>query len=157
MKLRNKETGEIVEFRYLQTDHDAPLVLTIKSKDELKMEEFASLHELYSEWEDVSEEPKEYWYLDVDGEISSGNIEDGTVKAMREIGNYFETKEEAEQVVEKLKAWKKLKDKGAKIIGYACYGGTNTKGEFSGEIKVTIDAPHEIDKYLFDLLFGGEE
>jgi len=33
------------------------------------------------------------------------------VLALKSIGNYFETKEEAEKAVEKLKAWKRLKDK----------------------------------------------
>ena len=56
--------------------------------------------------------PKEYWYIDINGEIMSDNVEDDTVKVMREIGNYFETKEEAEKAVEKLKAWKRLKDNG---------------------------------------------
>ena len=128
MKLRNKTTtnikvlGEIVpcsEYGCIAVKTDKGVVWY-----------YRSLAELNEEWEDVSEEPKEYWYIDIDGGIMFDNVEDDTVKVMREIGNYFNTREQAEQAVEKLKAWKKLKDKDAKIIDYACYGGTNTKGEF---------------------------
>lgn len=59
--------------------------------------------------------------------------------------------------VEKLKAWKRMKDNGCKIVSCDYYGGTNTKGEFIGEICVHIDVPNETDKFLIDLLFGGEE
>lgn len=44
-----------------------------------------------------------------------------------------------------------------KRIDYECYGGVNKKGEFLGEVKVTIDVPQEVDKYLFETLFGGED
>lgn len=37
MKLKNKKTGEIVEFRYLQSDHVAPLVLTTYKNDKPEM------------------------------------------------------------------------------------------------------------------------
>lgn len=39
------------------------------------------------------------------------------VEEYKEIGNYFETKEEAEKAVEQLKAWKRLKDKGFEFCG----------------------------------------
>ena len=98
MKLRNKKTGEIVE----ATDFNI-------------MSDYNSLAELNKEWEDAPEEPKEYWYIDIDSGIMFDNVEDDTVKVMREIGNYFETREEAEKAVEKLKAWKRLKDYNVKF------------------------------------------
>ena len=36
------------------------------------------------------------------------------------IGNYFETKKEAERAVKKLKAWKRLKEKGFEFEGWNC-------------------------------------
>lgn len=100
MKLRNKKTGEI-------------------NLGDLHLDDFNSLAELNAEWEDY-EEPKEYWYLTGIGEI--GCIEDNDVKFdkdRKEIGNYFETREEAERAVEKLKACKRLKDKGFRFTGIA--------------------------------------
>ena len=53
MKLRNKKTGEIVEFGYLQTDYVAPLVLTIYKNGKPEMYAYKSLAELNEEWEDI--------------------------------------------------------------------------------------------------------
>lgn len=90
MKLRNKKTGEIVEFN--------------------------------EEWEDYEESELERagerWYVGSAGDI--GNtvylFSNDTIK-LAEIGNSFRTKKEAEKAVEKLKAWKRLKDKGFKFEG----------------------------------------
>jgi len=114
MKLRNKTTGEI---GYLISTNWNETSLIIMDKNGVQLAKYNSLAEFSAEWEDY-EEPKEYWYLDVDGEISSGNIEDGTVKAMREIGNYFDTREEAEKAVERLKKLQNLKNRGYNIDEY---------------------------------------
>lgn len=149
MKLRNKKTGEIGHFTSTNWNE---IALIIMDDNGVQLAKYSSLAELNKEWEDY-EEPREYWYLDVDGEISSGNIEDGTVKAMREIGNYFKTKEEAEKAVEKLKAWKRLKDKGFRFLGYYHrLGETKSKGEIGFEMD-----GYEGTKQDLDLLFGGEE
>ena len=80
---------------------------------------YKGLKELNEEWEDY-EEPKDYWFIS-DGaghEVGIFASEKGLLPEIeeyrKEIGNYFETKEEAEKAVEKLKAWKRLKDKGLK-------------------------------------------
>lgn len=52
MKLRNKKTGEIVEFHYLQTDYISPLVLTIMRNGKPEMISYNSLSELNKEWKD---------------------------------------------------------------------------------------------------------
>ena len=110
-------------------------------------------------WQDYKE--LEYWFINsVGGVIRPSDTEDWEQEDAahhKEIGNCFETKEEAELAVRKLKAWKRLKDKGIKIIDYECCGGVSKKGEFLGEVKVTIDVPQDVDKYLFETLFGGEE
>ena len=69
----------------------------------------------------------------------------------REIGNYFETKEEAEKAVEKLKAWKRLKDKGFKFDNVnVCWIEFTLKSATSNEV-------YEQGQKDLHLLFGGEE
>ena len=101
MKLRNKKTGEIIE-----TGRSF-----LRMPDSRKTE-YGSLEELYEEWEDFHEEPKEYWFINNYDRIEKGKGPDNAffVAKLKQIGNYFETKEEAEKAVEKLKAWKLLKD-----------------------------------------------
>ena len=61
----------------------------------------------------------EYWYTDYGGRTKAINdANDEEDMARKAIGNYFETKEEAEKAVEKLKAWKRLKDKGFRFDGW---------------------------------------
>ena len=113
MKLRNKKTGEIVDFE-----------TGIYADTEDSTYEFSSIAELNELLEDVPEEPKEYWYIGDSGEVwvFNHNYLDTEIEEVhKEIGNYFETKEEAEKSVEKLKAWKRLKDKGFEITGWAIY------------------------------------
>lgn len=75
----------------------------------------------------------------------------------KSIGNYFETKEEAEKAIEKLKAWKRLRDKGAmfKEWFWDKYYGTciNIGDSGSGY----IDDGDKQNKKDLDLLFGGVE
>ena len=144
MKLRNKKTGEIVEFRYLQSDYVAPLVLTIYENDKPEMFTYNSLAELNAEWEDY-EEPKEYWRIDCDGEIEDDEYEGTSFdKDCKAIGNYFETKEEAEKALEKLRAWKRLKDKGFRFERW--FQRWLVGGKYNDETRADLD-----------LLFGGEE
>lgn len=156
MKLKNKKTGEILE-----TARSSAVVrdkFRIFDENTNRYYTYDSLTGLNAEWEDAPEEPKPWWYIDITLVVKQGELFlSKHVEQFKTVGNYFETREEAEKAVEKLKAWKRLRDKGVKIIGYYCDGGTNTKGEFSGEVNVTIDVPQEVDITLFYLLFGGEE
>lgn len=113
---------------------------------------YNSLAELNEEWEDY-EEPKEYWFMDYGGRIKAMNdSNDEEDVARKEIGNYFDTREEAELAVRKLKAWKRLKDKG---FEFKTWGWEKRSGkEFT--IWFTIDDYENSTKDL-DLLFGGEE
>lgn len=103
MKLKNRKTGEIVSLEGELTFDDKVRLL----------KHYNSLAELCEEWEDY-EEPKEYWFLNSLGEIirpiDTEDWEPGDDNYHREIGNYFETKEEAEKAVKRLKAWKRLSD-----------------------------------------------
>ena len=111
MKLKNKKTGEI---GWLYCDHiSVPKKMTVFSEEKdlsANHWDYNSLAELCEEWEDY-EEPKEFWYIGQDGVIFSDTdtITQDYADRLESIGNYFETREEAERAVEKLKAWKRVK------------------------------------------------
>lgn len=138
MKLRNKKTGEILE------------LCCHRSGD--YREKYDSLAELNEEWEDY-EEPKEYYYLneylELDHEMWTDTEFDNKLKAL---GNYFESKEEAEKAIEKLKAWKRLKDNGFRFKGWRSADLGADKYYFV--IKAESDGAGRGD---LDLLFGGGE
>lgn len=143
MKLRNKKTGEII----------IPSDYTFATYDDgirYGRHTYYSLAELNAEWEDV-EEPDEVWYIDWKGDVRSADI-DNDWECEKAIGNYFETKEEAEKAVEKLKAWKRLKDKGFKFKTW----GWEDKSDNEYTIYFTLDSKSG-DAADLDLLFGGEE
>ena len=149
MKLKNKKTGEIVEW-FNNTDGVFP----------------NSLAELNEEWCDVPEEPKEYWYISDFGYVFNHEINNKSVKStieeMKSIGNYFLSREEAELAVEKLKALTRLNKCGLKFEGY-----TDRDRGIGGDIVIYahIDIPHNNlleeaqPKMLkdLDLLFCPEE
>lgn len=146
MKLRNKKTGEIIEF-------DAILPVKDVSGDSVAHLEYNSLSELNEEWEDA---PEEYWYIDYDGGILCGESDNSSSeKMMISMGNHFESLEKADKAVEKLKAWKRLKDKGFKF--------NSCKIEMSEivvpEITITafIDTEEPETLNLVNLLFGGKK
>lgn len=82
MKLRNKKTGEIREIREILIDG---------------MFKVSSLAELNEEWEDY-EEQKAY-YIERCGTIEEFDTtkDVALTEMLKEIGNYFETEEEAEK------------------------------------------------------------
>lgn len=100
MFLRNKKTGEVIEW-------DKNLTYKLDR-------EYTSLKELCENYEDC-EEPKEYWGIDYTS-CRKGGIEEFTYdndnidEFNKSIGNYFETEEKAEKAVEWLKARKVLFD-----------------------------------------------
>lgn len=146
MKLRNKKTGEIVEAGSIYFEGQTKI--------------HYSLAELNEEWEDY-EEPKDFWYIDPEIGIAVDSTDPALwdrkydIEFMKSLGNYFETKEEAEKAVEKLKAWKRLKDKGI----------TFSLDEDGSKPFVRIDSEKETGTFQLvlsitedlDLLFGGEE
>lgn len=142
MKLRNKKTGEIWDIgKVLTNDYPA----------------YESLEQINEEWEDY-EEPKEYWCINWTGGVNHiiplDDSTDKYTKNKKEIGNYFETEEEAKKAVEKLKAWKRLKE-------------TNIDYKLSREYDDFTETMHANVSFSFNsyplvgkdlgLLFGGEE
>lgn len=130
MKLRNKKTGEIVTADLIYTDADNFVTPNY------------SLAELNDEWEDY-EEPKASTHI-------TGPVEKDDNTVLIE----FYTHEEAEKAVEKLEAWKRLKDKGFKF---------RWVNEETGTIKYAFFLKHpnmKVDRFDYEdleLLFGGEE
>ena len=127
---------------------------------------YHSLTELNAEWEDY-EEPKEYWYIDpmVCGVYCTKIEKDEDLYDFnKQIGNHFETKEEAEKAVEKLKAMAKLKEFGFRFIDWELDMKTIADGKIWFDIGVNtqwdaeqlLEREPEVKKSL-DLLFGGEE
>ncbi len=129
MKLRNKKTDEIRE-----------LPDGFFSGDSLK--------KIYEEWEDY-EEPEMFYWIDYDGKICKAEIGTMDRTKIKEIGNYFETKEEAKKVVEKLKAWKRLKDKGFSLDAVV-------DSFFCLDIFMS-DEPYEAIKDDLKIVFGDGE
>ena len=146
MKLRNKKSGAIYSIEDIDLGNNADGIW-------LGMTKYNSLAEINEEWEDY-EEPKEYWYIEPNGVIARIDewdcCTDSDIEIMKTLGNYFETKEEAEKAVEKLKAWKRLKDKGFK---FNCWYGGSKDMSFSIPQEI-IDRATAKD---LDLLFRGEE
>ena len=156
MKLRNKKTGEIGNLVLnINPNRESYSVLSTENGDticgNLVVADYDTLAELNEEWEDC-EEPKEYWFMDYGGRIKAMNdSNDEEDVARKEIGNYFETREEAELAVRKLKAWKRLKDKGFRFEGY-----DNISSISRWRFELVDSSEYEVQKDL-DLLFGGEE
>lgn len=135
MKLKNKISGEIKEFSLFDGE---------------ELQGGATLKSLAEEWEDY-EEPKKYWIIY--GNQVLENECDGVIEdRFKEIGNYFETREEAEKAVEKLKAWKRLKDNWwLKPENWHRVDDDTIAVRFG--VGVHIDMPIQED---LGLLFGGE-
>ena len=162
MKLRNKKTGEIADLDHkglMRSNQRGDIV--IWKNDANDFIEYKSLAELNEEWEDYEED--ELFYV-ISAEFKSGyecvfkEEYPEICKVAKELGISFETEEEAKRAVEKLKAWKRLKDKQFKFYRW-------NKGSLSKNMPNNIEfacddtkiwAWEDIQKDL-DLLFGGEE
>ena len=132
MKLKNKISGEIKEFALF---------------DGNELQGGVTLEILTKEWEDVPEEPKGIQYIYYVNHFDTVKL-DGVI-----VG--FGSKEEAELAVRKLKAWKRLKDKGFKVDLWDYDGGNYQERIKTGRILFRIKDYEENDKDL-DLLFCTE-
>ena len=110
------------------------------------------------------EEPKEYWCIDWTGGINKiiplDDSHDKYVQSKKEIGNYFETEEEAKKAVEKLKARQRLIKKGFRFIDWDLDDETVADGKIwfdLGGIEESVDQAltHKDIKDAMDLLFGS--
>ena len=122
-----------------------------------------------NDWEDAPEEPKEYWFIDEYGMVQQeiDYYYDENKSAVHdkrlEVGNYFQTKEEAEKAVEKLKAMAKLKEFGFRFIDWELDMKTIADGKIWFDIGVNtewdaerlLELKPEVKKSL-DILFSQE-
>lgn len=151
--LQNKLTREIgcLVCSFGKTPEKITVVECIDGKRGSKVWYYNSLAELNEEWCDY-EEPKEYWIIDtILHEIRSlpykNNEEDKRYEQwLEELGLKFETKEEAEKAVEKLKALTEAKEDGLKIKGYY----------YNHEDLVILADIGKCNKLTLDTLFGKE-
>lgn len=115
---------------------------------------------ILDEWFEEVEEPKNFWFIDEYSPACGVLVENYNpdfwrydeyyINKLKEIGNYFSSKEEAELAVERLKAWKRLKDKGFKFLDL---GGKDIDFEYPDDCR----NDHSFWKDLDLLLFGGKE
>lgn len=153
MKLRNKKTGEICE---LKVTVNGEFAIT---KDDEIIGIYSSLAELNEKLEDYKEEPKKYWYISDNGEVygfSDYFVGSEIEEAHRKIGNLFETKEEAEKAVEKLKAWKRLKDYNVKFNLDFVRNRINFTYSVNNPLLDVLDGEEQIFNNM-KIIFGGEE
>lgn len=152
MKLKNKRTGNIMEI--VIVDHGADWEIRDMYADE-HTQTYNSLAELNEEWCDAPEEPKECWYINEFGTPTKADFvgrETLYDKCRKNFGNYFETKEEAEKTVERLRAWKRLKDKGFRFVKV-----DDVERVIHFEIPYRVGYDSCEAEADLDLLFGGEE
>lgn len=170
MRLKNKKTGEIIDDGYVRETHDFQFdgqkhVLAVFKGNGHRPPErvsgaYTSLAELNEEWEDAPEEPKNPCFINWFGEVSEllGHISDREIEKLKEAGNYFETKEEAEKAVEKLKAWKRVKRDLVSLNWQRERDGNfSVWGEFKTGITLRSDVFLDNHSKDLDLLFGGKE
>ena len=116
MKLKNKKTGEI---KPAEAREDG-----IYLYDEITEQWYKYELDLLAKWWEYYEEPKDFWFIDPEILIACESTDPllcdkkVDIETMKQIGNYFETKEEAEKAVEKLLAWKRLKELGFRFIDW---------------------------------------
>ena len=161
MKLRNKKTGEVADVESLghaeslkeKFGHQVTLSWATEYKNLSQCKDYTSLAELNEEWEDY-EEPKTFWAISWAGEpeeYDAKNAPQELKDMARSIGNYFETREEAEKAVEKLKALKRLEEKGLHVTTFYV-----EKGSLVIRAKTYNSSGAENWEDL-DLLFEAEE
>ena len=147
MKLRNKKTGEIRNVNH------AHILVHFNDGETISVNTLAKLTD---EWEDYEEPHYTYWIDTREERIVQADlpITDNCFEYIRKLGLGFATREEAEQAVKKLKAWKRLKEAGAEFYGWR----RNQTGTYELYMRWSDRPPrsYEVANDL-DLLFGGEE
>ena len=145
MKLRNKKTGEIGELHY---DPKKEYHFIVVTEDPADIRIYKNLAQLNEEWEDMPEEPKSINEIDVALDAISEYCNEHSYYS----GDLNKIKI-LNIVEEKLKAWKRLKNKGFRFCGY-----TDDSGDlFSCQvIRCRFNDFGEESREDLDLLFGGE-
>lgn len=171
MRLKTKfqdedfDLGEVVEANVYYGGSGRIKVIAEPAKGGVITFYFETLKGMNEMFEDATEEPKEFWYIENDGDIDKETYDgDDYEKRMIKIGNYFSSREEAEKAVGKLKAMAKLKEFGFRFIDWELDMKTIADGKIWFDIGVNtewdaerlLELKPEVKKSL-DILFGGEE
>ena len=156
-QVKNKRYGDVGELDFDSKEGTFIVVFyNLNTKSTVKSY-YKSIKELSENWEDYEdyEEPKGYWYISADGSVNFFEVEvdDWCLPTTQwDIGNHFDTREEAEKAVEKLKAWKRLKDEYSfKFTGW------ERDPRYRGDFVITAQDWNTSDDKDLDLLFGGED
>ena len=163
-QVKNRRTGDVGELDFDSKEGTFIVVCYDLNTKTVSKTIYTRLEDLYDEWEDY-EEQKKYWGIDYTscriGGIDEFSYDNDSIDEFNKaIGNYFGTKEEAEKAVEKLKAWKRLRDKGFRFTGWATNEGIRgvdfeVPDSFFSEHNHSCISDETRDD--LDLLFGGEE
>lgn len=174
MRLKTKfqdedfDLGEVVEANIYHGGNGGVKVIAEPTKGGMITFYFETLKGLNEMFEDYEEKPKGYWFIDAYGNIVQNEITKhygdeyidmtDAYESQKQIGNHFETPEEAEKAVEKLTALNKLCRKGLEFNGVEMFGSGFIRIEASIPIneKTTLQERSDITDSLY-LLFGGEE
>lgn len=156
-QVRNRRTGDVGELDFDSKEGVFIVVYYDLNTKEYVKHFYRGINGLSAEWEDYKE-PKEYWYID---SACTGGIDKSKIfdcehcekidDFNKSIGNYFLDKKEAKKAVEKLKAWKRLKDKGLHATTFYVEDGSLV---IRAKTHNSSGAENWED---LDLLFGGEE
>lgn len=148
MKLINKQTGEIAT---LTLSSNGEELLIMKNNEMVTRNVKLSDLENWREYEEL----KHWWFIDCNGKVFRGeNANTEHTEEHKSIGNYYTSSEKAKKAVEKLQAWKRLKDNGFKFEGIEKRG--RHINFYQGRSYETDKQCQQAMKDL-DLLFGGEE
>lgn len=89
------------------------------------------------------DENQKYYFLDSNGLVYDSIWADDSIDHSRfEIGNCFQTKEEAEKAVERLKAWERLKDAGLKFKDW-------NKSNYDKTFCINAEVEHDVVAFDF--------
>ena len=119
---------------------------TIVHKDQLEKNP-----NILTDWFEETKEPtrwkpgmnQDYYFIDSDGYVYCNRWDDCIIDHGRfEIGDIFQTKEEAEKAVEKLKAWKRLKDSGLKFKDW-------NKSNYDRTFCINAEIEHDVVAFDF--------
>lgn len=151
-KLQNKGTGKIGYLYIANKDVNYQVL----DENDCVLGVYDTLPRLIKEWEDY-EEPKRGWYIDETSIYEDLCLSEETSEKLKAIGNYFGTKEEAEEAAEKLKALKRLKDKGFRFTGWTIDDGLRISICSNIDKEDIYDEDKRKIKPDLDLLFGGKK
>lgn len=158
-KMRNKISGDVYDDAKITPIADDTMNCW-KVEFDGQGKYYDHFDEIAEEWEDY-EEPKEYWTIDRSEKgglfvhkVAELAMLPEWVECDEEYGIRFETEEEAEKAVEKLKAWERLKDIGCDFNGWR----VRSSGSEGDHLFVDLYVKDFIGcEELLDLLFGGKE